>query len=146
MALFAKLIGCGVVLLALSSVQSFVPAVYGKHEAPKHNSFATLAAPEEQLKVNTESSTSMMPLAFGLTIGLALALPQRALAASTGNEDVATFLDRIFNKEALGAFGIAGLSWNWFYLAFGLSGAGVLALAIVLSAALSPARTLKDKA
>lgn len=146
MALAGKMIACGLVLFALSSVQSFVPAVFGQREAPRHDAgFAAAVAPADEMKT-VESSTSMTPLAFGLTLGVAaaVALPQRALAASSGNEDIGTFLDRIFTKEALGAFGIAGLSWNVFYLLFGLSGAAIFAFAGLVSFILPPAKTVAD--
>ena len=140
-----KLMGCGLLLIALSSLQqSFVPAVSGKQEIPRPEiSMARPASMAEGIEASAPSS-SMMPLAFGLTLGLVMALPQRAMAA-VGNDDIGSLLDRLFNKEALGAFGIAGLSWNWFYLAFGLSGIGVLGLAVILTVFLPPARTLKDK-
>ena len=144
MAFASKMIACGLMMLALSSVQSFVPAVFGQHEAPSRGVSSSVAAPIEQATSNMESSPSMMPLALGLSVGLALALPQSALAASSGNEDVGTLIDRLFTKEALGAFGIAGLSWNVFYLLFGLSGAGVILFAVVLSIALPPAKTMAD--
>ena len=144
MAFASKMIACGLMMLALSSVQSFVPAVFGQREAPSRDVSSSVAAPIEQATSNMESSPSMMPLALGLSVGLALALPQSALAASSGNEDVGTLIDRLFTKEALGAFGIAGLSWNVFYLLFGLSGAGVILFASVLSIALPPAKTMAD--
>ena len=142
MALTAKFLACGLVLFALSSVQSFVPAVSGQREAPHHDAgFAAAVAPAEEMKtVESTSSMTMMPLALGLTLGLALALPQRALAASSGNQDFGTWLERVLTQEALGAFGIAGLSWNVFYLLFGLSGAAIFAFAAVVSFILPPAK------
>lgn len=144
MAFASKMIACGLVLLAVSSVQSFVPAAFGQREAPRPEVGSAVAAPVEQVESSMGSSPSVMPLAFGLTVGLALALPQRVLAASKGNEDVGTFLDRIFNKEAMGAFGVAGVSWNLFYLFFGLSGAGIILFACVVSFILPPAKTVAD--
>ncbi|CAE7036253.1 unnamed protein product [Symbiodinium natans] len=145
MALALKLVGCGVLLIALSSMQqSFVPAVSGKQEVPRPEiNMARPTARVDGIEASAPSS-SMMPLAFGLTLGLAMVLPQRAMAA-TGNEDVGVLLDRLFTKEALGAFGIAGLSWNSFYLLFGLSGIGVLGLAVLLTVFLPPPRTMADK-
>jgi hypothetical protein len=147
MAFAAKLVGCGLLLVALSSLQqSFVPAVSGKHEAPRPEiSMARTMAMGEEIQASEPSaSSSMMPLALGLSLGALLALPLRASAA-VGNDDIGTLLDRLFNKEAMGAFGIAGLSWNAFYLLFGLSGVGVIGLAVILTVFLPPPRTLKDK-
>ena len=146
MALGKILMGCGL-LLMLSSQQSFVPAAFGKQEAPRPE--LSTARPMDMAQgVETSapsSASSFLPLAGGLALGLALVLPQRAMAA-TGNDDVGTLVDRLFTKEALGAFGIAGLSWNTFYLLFGLSGVGIIGLAVILTVFLPPPRTLKDKA
>ncbi|CAE7714849.1 unnamed protein product [Symbiodinium sp. CCMP2456] len=112
MALGKILMGCGL-LLMLSSQQSFVPAAFGKQEAPRPE--LSTARPMDMAQgVETSapsSASSILPLAGGLALGLALVLPQRAMAA-TGNDDIGTLVDRLFTKEALGAFGIAGLSWN----------------------------------
>ncbi|CAE7518522.1 unnamed protein product [Symbiodinium pilosum] len=148
MALALKLVGCGLLLVALSSLQqTFVPAVSGKQDVPRPE--ISVARPTGMTQGQgieaSAPSSSMMPLAVGLSLGLALVLPQRAMAASTGNEDIGTLVDRLFTKEAMGAFGIAGLSWNAFYLLFGLSGVGILGLAVILTVFLPPARTMKDK-
>lgn len=138
-----KMIACGVALLGLSSVLSFVPAANSQREAPRHDVGFAAAATTEQVESGVVSP-SAMPLALGLVAGLSLALPQRALAASSGVEDIPTLVDRLLTKEALGAFGIAGLSWNVFYLLFGLSGAGIILFAAVVSFLLPPAKTMAD--
>ena len=147
MALGKILMGCGL-LLMLSSQQSFVPAAFGKQQVPRSELSGNARPMDMAQGVETSapsSASSFLPLAGGLALGLALMLPQRAMAA-TGNDDVGTLVDRLFTKEALGAFGIAGLSWNWFYLLFGLSGVGIIGLAVILTVFLPPPRTLKDKA
>eukprot|EP00440_Ansanella_granifera_P005596 gb/GFBE01006079.1/.p1 GENE.gb/GFBE01006079.1/~~gb/GFBE01006079.1/.p1 ORF type:complete len:151 (+),score=38.78 gb/GFBE01006079.1/:1-453(+) len=124
----ARALCCCALLMAVAYVpQAFVPAASAPRAAPRAPvgsvEIVNVAAPGAAEAAVEQPASYVAPLALGLAIGLAVALPQAAMAASSGNQETSVLVDRVLNKEALGAFGVADLSWNVVW-------AGVIALAL----------------
>jgi len=80
-------------------------------------------------EAGASSASYISPLAVGLALGVALALPRVVNAAKapptpvtavyTGNLDAAQWVETALIKggtpQGMGALGIEGLSWNTFY-------------------------------
>eukprot|EP00440_Ansanella_granifera_P043200 gb/GFBE01046832.1/.p1 GENE.gb/GFBE01046832.1/~~gb/GFBE01046832.1/.p1 ORF type:complete len:174 (+),score=43.04 gb/GFBE01046832.1/:1-522(+) len=145
----AKLLGCVALLMTLAFLpQAFIPAVSGPHgasKAPLTSSADVMSMGAVEVSAEqTATAGFAMPLVCGLAMGLALALPQAAMAASNGNEGFDVWLDRVTTKEAMGAFGIAGLSWNVFYLGVTAAALGLIFVACIGAFFVGRPRTMKD--
>eukprot|EP00930_Biecheleria_cincta_P051152 TRINITY_DN3630_c0_g1_i2.p2 TRINITY_DN3630_c0_g1~~TRINITY_DN3630_c0_g1_i2.p2 ORF type:complete len:188 (-),score=24.73 TRINITY_DN3630_c0_g1_i2:306-809(-) len=145
---------CLVVFLTLVYLpQDFIPAATSNIEVPRDLRTAMPASrlPSPGGEAGASSTSYVTPLALGLALGVALALPRVVNAATpetpktavyTGNLDTAAWVETAFVKggtpAGMGALGIEGLSWNAFYAIGSVLTFGAVFVLPVLGAFLMP--------